>query len=110
MTNEVQSRRLKLMAEVQCWAIWCMEGTDNIDPSTLPISPVLADDINQWSDVFDESYRFSDPNFHTDLGSSSSFDMDNFLRYWLGVVWSPQAEWWYSDMRLDQLVRTRPET
>jgi hypothetical protein len=112
MTNEVQNRRLKLMAEVQCWAIWDMEGTDNIDPSALPISAGLADDINRWSDTLDESYRLSDPNFHTDLGSSTGFDVDKFY----DTGWKlfarlklemPQTEWWYRDMRLDQLMQER---
>ena len=50
-------RRLTLMAEVQCWAIWDMEMRDNVDPYTLPISRQLSEEINQWSDRLDAIYK-----------------------------------------------------
>lgn len=109
----VNRRRLKLMAEVQCWAIWEMDGTENIDPSTLPLPEQLVKEINQWSDRFDAIYKLGEPNFHENIAFGSSQDENAFYDDgWklLARLSSamPEVDWWYRDMRLAKVVQYQP--
>lgn len=114
MKDDGGYRRMKLRAEVQCWAIWNLDNDDNVDPTALPISRQLADDINRWSDALDKSYDLSARNFHVELGSRKNFDIYSFNT----VGWElfgrlksemPCSEWWYYDMLSSRLMQTRLE-
>ncbi|MGR9194713.1 hypothetical protein [Rhizobium leguminosarum] len=107
------NRRLKLMAEVQCWAIWDMDKPDNINPYTLPISQELAEDINQWSDRFDSIYKLDQPNFQIDISFSSKQEEDRFYDDGWRILdrlksEMPAVEWWYRDHRFDVIHQSRP--
>ncbi|MGO6884178.1 hypothetical protein ACC734_00275 [Rhizobium ruizarguesonis] len=106
-------KSLKLMAEVQCWAIWDVDTLDNIDPSTLPISETLAEAINQWSDWFDSIYKLDQPNFQIDISFSSKQEEDQFYDEGWRLLSRlknemPSVEWWYRDHRLDAIRQDRP--
>ncbi|MDR9776660.1 hypothetical protein RJJ65_29205 [Rhizobium hidalgonense] len=106
-------KSLKLMAEVQCWAIWDVDTLDNIDPSTLPISQTLAEAVNQWSDWFDSIYKLDQPNFQIDISFSSKEEEDQFYDEGWRLLSRlknemPSVEWWYRDRRLDAIRQDRP--
>lgn len=106
-------RRLKLMAEVQCWAIWDMDMPDNLDPYTLPISRQLAEEINQWSDRLDSIYKLDQPNFQIDISFSSKQEEDRFYDDGWRLLdrlknEMPVIDWWYRDHRLDTIRQDRP--
>lgn len=105
-------RRLTLMAEVQCWAIWDMEMRDNVDPYTLPISRQLAEEINQWSDRLDAIYKLDQPNFQNDISFSSNQEEDRFYDDGWRLLDGLKnemlaAEWWYRDYRLSATRQDR---
>lgn len=106
-------KRLKLMAEVQCWAIWRIDEPDNIDPYSLPISEQLADEINQWSDRFDAIYKLDQPNFHIDISFPSKQAEDKFYDDGWRLLdrlkeEMPTIDWWYRDLRFEGLHQRRP--
>ena len=111
MIQKIKYSRLKLMAEVQCWAIWDMDGVDNIDPLSLPLSYSLANEINRWSDIFDDTYNLNNPNFHLETGFTSKIDSDHFYDQGWELLNKlkhemPEIEWWYRDMRLNKLAQS----
>lgn len=56
-------RRLKLMADYDCWPLW-EAGEDlvgNVDPATLPISVELRDRLLRWAERFDAGLNREDP-------------------------------------------------
>lgn len=112
--NKFQPRRqLKLMAEVQCWAIWDISASDNIDPATLPLSDKLIDELNEWSDRFDSIYKLDDPNFHLNIEFASMQEEEAFYDDgWLLLKKlreeMPDVDWWYRDQRCSVLLRARP--
>jgi hypothetical protein len=106
-------KRLKLMAEIQCWAIWDMDNPDNIDPATLPLPEQLVDRINRWSDKFDALYELDKKNFHMNIGFASNTDEDAFFDEGWAILQQlqaamPDTDWWYRDKRLTQPVQSRP--
>ena len=107
-------KRLKLMAEVQCWAIWDMDGTGNVDPATLPISEELVKFIYEWSSRFDATYPLNLENFGTDMiGFDSKEQEDTFYDDGWKILHQlknamPVVDWWYRDMRLDKPVQQQP--
>ncbi|MCW2641339.1 MAG: hypothetical protein JWP76_3645 [Dactylosporangium sp.] len=54
---------IKVMAEYESFPLWQRDssGTANVDPTTLPISPVLAEELLRWADAFDGTLNRSDP-------------------------------------------------
>lgn len=59
-------KKLKLMCDYFCYPIWHDDGDTtgefgDIDPRTLPISPVLADELMAWSDSFDRGLDMDNP-------------------------------------------------
>ncbi len=56
-------RRVKLMPDYQCFPLWEAAGgtVGNIDPSSLPISQTLKDDLVQWAQSFDATLNLDDP-------------------------------------------------
>ena len=56
-------RRIKLMADYQCFPLWEYEedGARDVDPESLPISPALKKDLIDWAERLDSSLDWSDP-------------------------------------------------
>jgi hypothetical protein len=54
---------IKVMAEYESFPLWQRDssGTTNVDPTTLPISPGLAQELMRWADAFDGTLNRSDP-------------------------------------------------
>ncbi|WP_162787258.1 hypothetical protein [Notoacmeibacter marinus] len=107
-----KQRTLKLMAEVQCWAIWDMVDPDNIDPATLPLPKQLVARINRWSDKFDAIYELDKRNFHTNIAFDSKEEEDAFYEEGWAILKQleeamPDIDWWYRDKRLSQPVQSR---
>ena len=102
-------RRLKLMAEIQCWPIWDMSTSDNIDPAILPLSDKLVNELNEWSDRFDSIYKLDDPNFHLNIGFASRQEEEAFYDDGLLLLNKlreemPDVDWWYRDQRCSGLL------
>lgn len=70
---------LRLLPEVQCWPTWIREGKqfENVEPSSLEISPDLSAALCDWSDRWDASYDLvADPG-------NSGFPSDDVEReFW----------------------------
>lgn len=56
-------KKIKLMADYQCYPLWLNsdDAFGNIDPNSLPISNVLKNELNSWSDKYDETLNLDDP-------------------------------------------------
>lgn len=56
-------KKIKLMADYQCYPLWLNsnDAVGNINPNTLPISNVLKNELNNWSDKYDETLNLDDP-------------------------------------------------
>jgi hypothetical protein len=74
-------KKLRLTCDYFCYPIWHDDGKTSgefgdIDPRTLPISPILADELIAWSDSFDRGLNMEDP------GSSqwAAGEREEFLR------------------------------
>lgn len=106
-------RKLKLMAEVQCWAVWDVSGlSDDIDPSKLPLSRQLIEDLNSWSERLDATYKLDDPNFHLEagfkLGEEDQFYDDGWELFERLKNEMPETEWSYRDHRYQSLLFEKP--
>jgi hypothetical protein len=57
-------RKLKLMADYQCYPLWNLSPGDyeNLSPESLPISTALRDALNAWADQYDLTLDLSDPS------------------------------------------------
>lgn len=106
-------KRLKLMAEVQCWAIWNMDAAGNIDSATLPLSQDLIEAIGVWEDRFDAIYKLDDPDFVSKIKFESPEEENRF--YDDGWVLLerlkqelPSVEWFYRDMRHEGVLKEKP--
>lgn len=55
--------KIKLMPDYHCYPLW--EDSDNnfenIDPYSLPISKILANDLIQWAKEYDTTLDIDDP-------------------------------------------------
>jgi hypothetical protein len=51
------------MADYDSFPLWLRDpdGTANVDPTTLPISPELAQELLHWADVYDGTLNRADP-------------------------------------------------
>jgi hypothetical protein len=56
-------KKIKLMADYQCYSLWLNSDDEvgNINPNTLPISNMLKNELNSWSDKYDETLNLDDP-------------------------------------------------
>ncbi|MCG8352078.1 MAG: hypothetical protein MI924_30295 [Chloroflexales bacterium] len=76
---------IRLMADYECYPLWWHSGerVGNIDPSTLPLSKTLVEELLAWADRFDETYNSADP---AESGFPSVEAMDQFdawgMRLW----------------------------
>ena len=73
-------RKIKLMADYQCYPLW--EATEgeigNIDPSSLPISESLVNDLLLWSKQYDSTLNNLDP---LNSGFRSKKDELSFIEF-----------------------------
>jgi hypothetical protein len=80
-------KRIKFMEDYGCWALWHMDyqidgEMGNIDPHSLPIDSSLADKIDEWSKIYDETLNQEYPpeSGFIDYDSAKYFlDMGNEL-------------------------------
>jgi hypothetical protein len=58
-----EMRGFKLMPEYECAPVWedVPDGTRNVDPAQLPISPELARELNGWADEFEATFNAEYP-------------------------------------------------
>ena len=56
-------RRIKLMADYDCYPLWSMEPdhVGNINPKTLSLSPETKLRLQQWAKAYDETLNRDDP-------------------------------------------------
>lgn len=58
-------KKMKLMADYQCFPLWRVNEGDfsdyNIDPDGLPISPGLKSSLLAWAEQFDAILNWDDP-------------------------------------------------
>jgi hypothetical protein len=55
------SKRLKLMPDYECFALWDIDGVENVNPANLPISSDLKERIGRWEDAYDNTLNQDDP-------------------------------------------------
>lgn len=72
-------KRLKLLAEYDCWPVWDISGDDtkDINPRLLNISSELVDLLNEWASDFETTF---DDEYPPDSGFSSEEKEKEFLR------------------------------
>lgn len=56
-------RLIKLMADYECYPLWEASpgNIGNIDPTSLPISELLANKLMNWAGVYDKTLNYEDP-------------------------------------------------
>ena len=69
------SKRLKLLPDYECFALWDVDGIENIDPAKLPISDQLKSRISNWEDAYDGTLNQDDP---TESGFNSQEEEASF--------------------------------
>ncbi len=62
------------MADYQCWPLWLqqIDGSDNTDPSNLPLKQETIDRLKSWAVKYDSTLNQDDPassGFGTELES-----------------------------------------
>lgn len=71
-------RLIKLTLEFCCWPIWEIFSdtfSENIDPTTLPISKELQHRLLNWSDAYDATL---DQNYPPDSGFKNQDEVEAF--------------------------------
>lgn len=68
-------KKLKLMPDYECFALWDIDSVGNIDPASLPISDDLKERIARWEDAYDSTLNQDDP---TASGFQSSDEENSF--------------------------------
>jgi hypothetical protein len=55
MVTTRPKRRIRVLADYDCWPTWVDTGDffDDVDPKTLPVSVELADALLEWADEYD---------------------------------------------------------
>jgi hypothetical protein len=54
-------RKLKLMPDYECFALWDIDSVENINPASLPISDDLKARVGRWEDIYDGTLNQDDP-------------------------------------------------
>lgn len=54
-------KKLKIMPDYGCFALWDIDTADNIDPGSLPLSDDLKERIGRWEDAYDSTLNQDDP-------------------------------------------------
>ena len=57
----MSTKKIKLMADYQCYPLWDIDKVGNIDPNKLPISAVLKKHLNIWAECYDEILVLEEP-------------------------------------------------
>ena len=84
------ARRIKLMADYECWPLWGMHSDEigNIDPATLPLPARTVARLNAWAEAFDARLDPDDPARSTPVPSDEA---ERFEREGL-ALWSLLGE------------------
>jgi hypothetical protein len=76
-------RRIKLMADYDCWPLWeAGDNVGNIDPSSLPISEELHNRLLAWAEVYNKTLA---PSYPPESGSKSPKEEEIFEQEGLSV-------------------------
>jgi len=64
-------RKIRLMPEYDCFPLWeeVVDGVKNVDPSTLPLSPELQQDLDKWADDYESTMN---PDYPPESGFPSA--------------------------------------
>ena len=57
-------KKIKLIADYECYPLWEYDELGligNLNPEDLPISKELIKTLDDWSEIFDETYNKDDP-------------------------------------------------
>lgn len=56
-------KKIKLMPDYHCFPLWRIDDDIccNIDPYSLPISNILAEELIKWANEYDETLNMNDP-------------------------------------------------
>jgi hypothetical protein len=56
-------RCIKFMPDYGCFPLWetMQEGSENVDPNSLPISASLKSEIDNWASIYDATLNEDDP-------------------------------------------------
>jgi hypothetical protein len=75
------SKRLRLIPDYECFALWDIDGVENVDPANLPISSDLKERIRRWEDAYNNTLNQDDPSASGFRNSNeeNSFDREGRL-------------------------------
>jgi hypothetical protein len=75
MKDRHTAQQIKLMADYNCWPLWWWgdHDPDNIDPSTLPLSPETIMRLRRWAAAFSATLNRADPA-SSDFPSDAAFE------------------------------------
>lgn len=59
--NDRCVRKLRVMADYDCWPLWDDGTCLNVDPASLPLSADLVRELSAWSARFDAILNRDDP-------------------------------------------------
>lgn len=100
-------KKIKLMADYQCWPLWDMSDPDNIEPAELPLSAETIERLLRWSQTFDAILNWDDPassGFESEQ-SAAAFEQEG-IGLWLQLrqELAPDYEVHYFSDKLHKLL------
>lgn len=100
-------KKIKLMADYQCWPLWDMDEPDNIDPRELPLSDKTIEGLLKWEQSFDAILNWDDPvasGFKSEE-AAVAFEQEG-IRLWLQLrqELAPDYEVHYFSDKLHKLL------
>lgn len=69
------SKKLKLMPDYECYAIWDVDEVSNISASELPVSTELQARIGRWEQAYNQTLNQDNPSLS---GFASKKDEERF--------------------------------
>ncbi|MBB4017451.1 MULTISPECIES: hypothetical protein [Chelatococcus] len=54
-------RKIKLMADYDCWPLWDLDEIRNVNPETLPLSATLKAALEAWAASYSETLDRDNP-------------------------------------------------
>jgi len=56
-------KKIKLMPDYHCFPLWRIDDDIccNIDPYSLPVSNMLAEELTNWANEYDKTLNMNDP-------------------------------------------------
>ena len=75
------TKRLKIMPEYECFSLWDVGSSDNIDSALLPITDDLKERIMSWEVAYDATLNQDNPTASgfRDAAEESAFDNEGRL-------------------------------